>query len=198
MKKKQEVILRFFRDGDSKSKISRDLQLHRQTVRAYIGEYLAELEKEKTNGTHAEGSLAAYVSESPKYKARTTPKVALTKGVCKQIDLYLEENLRKRKEGMRKQVMLKKDIHEALIEKGVSIGYTTVCNYIRQEKHRKMEAFIRQDYMPGESCEFDWGEVKLEIGDQMRTLNMAVFTPAYSNYRFAVLFYRSISKIVTR
>jgi len=47
MKKKQEVILRFFRDGDSKSKISRDLQLHRQTVRAYIAEYLAELEKEK-------------------------------------------------------------------------------------------------------------------------------------------------------
>ncbi len=40
MKKKQEVILRFFRDGDSKSKISRDLKLHRQTVRDYIAEYL--------------------------------------------------------------------------------------------------------------------------------------------------------------
>lgn len=78
MKEKQEVILRFFRDGDSKSKISRDLQLHRQTVRAYITEYLDELKKGKTKGTHAEGSLAAYVSESPKYKSRTTPKVALT------------------------------------------------------------------------------------------------------------------------
>jgi transposase len=188
MKKKQEVILRFFRDGDSKSKISRDLQLHRQTVRDYIGEYLAELGKEKTKGTHAEGSLAAYVSESPKYKARTTPKVALTKGVCSQIDLYLEENLRKRREGMRKQVMLKKDIHEALVEQGISIGYTTVCNYIRQEKHRKMEAFIRQDYMPGESCEFDWGEVALYIAGEKKKLYMATFTSSYSNYRFALLF----------
>ena len=95
MKKKQEVILRFFRDGDSKSKISRDLRLHRQTVRDYIFEYLDELRKEKAECTHVEGSLAAYVSEPPKYKARSSPKVALTEEVCNQIDIYLEENKRK-------------------------------------------------------------------------------------------------------
>jgi hypothetical protein len=45
-------------------------------------------------------------------------------------------------------------------------------------------------YNPGDVCEFDWGEVKLEIDGQMRTLYMAVFTPAMSNYRYAVLFHR--------
>jgi hypothetical protein len=58
---------------------------------------------------------------------------------------------------------------------------------------QRKEAYNRQVYSPGDVCEFDWGEVKLEIGGQMRTLNMAVFTPAMSNYRFAVLFHRQDS-----
>ena len=113
MADKQEVLIRFFRDGDSKSKISRDLKADRKTVRKYILEYLMELEKEKNDGTHVEGTLARYISEPPKYKARTSPKVALTEAVAQQIDAYLEENKRKRREGMHKQQMLKRDIHNA-------------------------------------------------------------------------------------
>ena len=128
MKQKQEVLLRFFRENDSKSKISRDLGIHRRTVRKYIEEYLLEVEKEKSVGTHVEGALARYISEQPKYKRPTTPKPALTGEVAHQIDLYLEENKRKRREGMHKQQMLKRDIHEALIEQGFQICYTTVCN----------------------------------------------------------------------
>ena len=45
-------------------------------------------------------------------------------------------------------------------------------------------------YQPGDVCEFDWGEVKLEVTGQLRTYYMAVFTPAMSNYRYAVLFHR--------
>lgn len=188
MTQKQEVLLRFFREGDSKSKISRDIGIDRKTIRKYIYDYLLELEKEKTSGTHVEGSLAKYISEPPKYKRTTTPKPALTVEVSNQIDTYLEENKRKRGEGMRKQVMLKRDIHEALLDQGFNIGYTTVCNYIRGEKLREMEAFIRQDFMPGESCEFDWGEVNLVIAGEKRKLNMAAFTAAYSNYRYGMLY----------
>ena len=46
MKEKQDVLLRFFREGDSKSKISRDLGINRRTVRRYIEEYLMVQEKE--------------------------------------------------------------------------------------------------------------------------------------------------------
>jgi len=56
-----------------------------------------EVEKEKDDGTHVEGALAKYISEPPKYKARTSPKVALTEEVTVQIDQYLEENKRKRR-----------------------------------------------------------------------------------------------------
>ena len=43
MNAQQEVLLRFFRDGDSKSKISRNLGVYRKTVRKYILEYLQEI-----------------------------------------------------------------------------------------------------------------------------------------------------------
>ena len=79
------------------------------------------------------------------------------------------------------------------MRQGYDIGYTSICNHINRKLSQRKEAFIRQVYNPGEVCEFDWGEVKLEIGGQLRTLNMAVFTPAMSNYRYAVLFHRQDS-----
>ena len=190
MGQKQEVLLRFIREGDSRSKISRDLKINRRTVRRYIEEYLAAQEKEKLTDDYMDGCLSSYVSQDPKYSRPPGIQRKLTQDICSQIESYLEENNRKRREGMRKQIMLKKDIHEALIEEGFSIGYTTVCNYISRKKHQEREAYIRQDYMPGETCEFDWGEVHLIIRGEKRKLYMATFTGSYSNYRFAMLFER--------
>ena len=156
MAQKQEVLLRFFREGDSKSKISRDLKINRRTVRRYIEEYLCVQELEKLAGNNMDCCLSSYVSQPPEYYRLPGTQRKLTQQVCSQIDSYLEENARKRREGMRKQIMLKKDIHDALLEQGISIGYTTVCNYIKGKKHQEREAYIRQEYMPGEACEFDW------------------------------------------
>jgi hypothetical protein len=52
-----------------------------------------------------------------------------------------------------------------LQRQGLSIGYTTVCNYIRSKSFPGIihEAFIRQNYSPGVVCEFDWGEIKLYL-----------------------------------
>ncbi|KFI35123.1 hypothetical protein HY00_07230, partial [Peptococcaceae bacterium SCADC1_2_3] len=50
------------------------------------------------------------------------------------------------------------------------------------------EAFIKAVYQPGEVCEFDWGEVKLTVGGKLQVFQMAVFTSAYGNYRWAYLF----------
>ncbi len=94
---------------------------------------------------------------------------------------------------MRKQVMKKIDIFNYLQEKNHQISYPTVCNYIREIEHQGKESFIKQIYHPGEICEFDWGEVKVYIDGKLQSLNMAVFTSAYSNYRFAKLFYRQDS-----
>ncbi len=51
------------------------------------------------------------------------------------------------------------------------------------------EAYIKQEYVPSNVVEFDWGTVKIHTEDGIiRTYQMTVFTAAYSNLRWAKLF----------
>jgi transposase len=192
MSTKQKIILRHYRDGDSQRKISRDLKINRETVNRYLTEY-EQARKNLSSTDVADETLIENLVQSPKYNSSNRINVKFTEQVSREVDRLLRLNEEKRSRGLHKQQMKKIDILDHLHEKGYDIGYTTVCNHINTMLSQRKEAFIRQVYSPGDVCEFDWGEVKLEIGDQMRTLNMSVFTPAYSNYRFAVLFYRQDS-----
>lgn len=89
---------------------------------------------------------------------------------------------------MAKQQMKMIDMHEKLLEEGYSISYTTVRNFVNKEVQKSREVFIRRHCEPGYEVEFDWGEVKLEIGGKIRSYSLAVFTLAHSNYRFAMLY----------
>ena len=93
-----------------------------------------------------------------------------------------------KKTGKHKQQRKKIDIFEALQEEGFNIGYTTICNTIRRIKQESREAYIRQEYAPGEVCEFDWGEVKLTIAGKSRICHMAVFSPTWGDYRWGELY----------
>jgi hypothetical protein len=53
---------------------------------------------------------------------------------------------------------------------------------------RVKEVFIRQRYSAAWEVEFDWGEVKLVIDGKQKSYSLTVFTLAYSNYRFALLY----------
>ncbi len=157
---KQEIILKSHREGKSQRSISKELGISRKTVRKYIKQCEARLQ-----------------SGEPPQEA---------------IDELLAANEEKKLQGLRKQLLKKCDILDLLQEQGVDIGYTTVCNYIKEKqgKVKPKEAYIRQVYVPGEVCEFDWGEIKLYIGGKLTRLQLAVFTAAYSNYRFASIYQR--------
>jgi len=185
---KQEIILRSYRDGFSQRQITRDLGISRKTVSKYISQYNLLLASGKT----APQALSVCLSEAPTYNSNTRGKIRLTQEVQTAIDLLLEQNQKKRMSGLSKQQLKKIDILAALHGQGFDIGYTTVCNYISSKENvsRNAEAFIRQVYAPGSSCEFDWGEVKLIISGEQRKFQMAVFTSGYSNYRYTLLFDR--------
>lgn len=183
---KQEIIIRYIREGKSQRQISRDLCISRKTVKKYIDSYCS---RQRQNGK-GEENLHEYLSVSPKYSCPIRTKRSLTIEAQQQIDQLLEDNARKRSIGLHKQVLKKCDILTVLHQKGYKIGYTTVCNYISRKEKRSSEAFIRQRYKPGSVCEFDWGEVKININGKRTVLQMAVFTAGYSNYRYACLFYR--------
>lgn len=188
MYRKQEIIIKSYREGQSQRSISQDLQTSRKTVKKYIEDYESHLQ---ANPKQA-GLLSGYLCEPPVYKGKVRPKYKLRPEVQEAIDKLLEENAEKKGKGLRKQLLKKCDIHELLNTQGFEIGYTTVCNYIRskQSVSQVKEAFIRQQYQPGESCEFDWGEIKIYINDELTTFQLAVFTGAYSNYRYAGIYQR--------
>lgn len=188
MDTKQEIIRRYFREFDSIRKISRDLNLSRKTIRKLLLDHsYAEQESLTEDSSRA---LQEFLSSPPRYDTHNRHRRKLTVELEDLICGHLEENQRKRQQGLRKQVKRKIDIHQLLVSQGHSIGYTTVCNYIRSKSVHQQETFIRQEYLPGEECEFDWAEIKLQIAGVQKRLYMAVFTSSYCNYRFSMLFHR--------
>jgi transposase len=189
MSMKQKIILFRYRDGYSERWIARELKINRETVRRYLSEYKKARDK-LSDSTEPDEALIEDIIKIPKYNSSNRENKKFTHAISQEVDRLLQANEEKRSRGLHKQVMKKIDILEHLKSLGYDIGYTTVCNQINRKLSSRKEAFIRQLYKPGEVCEFDWGEVKLEIGGSLQTLYMAVFTPAMSNYRYAILFHR--------
>jgi len=185
---KQEIIIKCYRQGKSQRQIAKELHVSRETVKKYIADYERALSASEDKETaHAE-----YLSKSPQYTSGLRPKVKLTSEVQEAIDGFLALNKLKLQQGLRKQLLKKRDILEELQKQGFDVGYTSVCNYIRSQgqKPTPKEAFIRQVYEPGAVCEFDWGEIKLKLSGKLTRLQLAVFTSAYGNYRYAYIYSR--------
>ncbi len=186
---KQEIIIRSHREGKSQRQISRELHINRKTVKKYIEGY----ENLQNGPIKPELALSTYLTSPVVYTVGARSKVRLTQEVQCFIDNQLEENRKKIGQGMRKQILKNIDILQLLHENGFDVGYTTVCNYIREKLGKSatnQEAFIRQQYEPGSVCEFDWGEIKLTIAGNQSRFQLAVFTSAYSNYRYALVYKR--------
>lgn len=185
--------MKYFRENKSQRAISRELGISRTTVQKYIKEFeskneaLRELKKDEDHNKAEILLLIEEMASKPKYDTSKRAKIKLTDDVLKEIDELVSENEKNRLMGRTKQLMKKIDIHEELVERGYDIGYTTVCNYIK-ETYEKKEAYIRQEYDLGETLEFDWGEVKLTIDGRETTLNMGLFTTAKGSYHYAKLY----------
>lgn len=197
MQEKQEIIIQYFREGKSQRQISKALSLNRKTVCRVIKRY-EELEEKKGDistkeSTEASIGLQSDIVSAPKYSTANRGRRKLSEAITNLLDEYIASNAKKRSEGLVKQIMRKVDMHETLQSKGFDIGYTTVCNYVSSQLLKKKEAYIRQVYQPGFSCEFDWAESKLVLGGKRQKVYIAIFTCNYSNYRYAMLFMRQDS-----
>lgn len=181
----QEILIRYYRRGESIRSISKELRINPRTVKRYIAIYEANRKSSSESKPISSGFIKEFKYDSSK---RISKK--LTIEVREKINYYLLENIQKRNNGLGKQQKKGIDIHEILVKEGYDIAYSTVSHYITKQKNKGKEAFIKQEYHAGEICEFDWGEVKLEIDGKLRKYQLAVFTHAYSNYRYAILYNR--------
>ena len=185
MVERQEIIHLYRVDGMSIRSISKELHRSRKAVSKVIREY-----EHAISSPNSDDSLEEVLVRHPHYDSSKRKAYRMTDEIKAAIDDCLRKNAVKNATGMRKQRMLKCDIHQHLLSLGFTISYPSVCNYIRaSEKPRpSTKAYIRQSYTPGYGVEFDWGEVKLLIDGKRERLYIAVFTFQYSNARYSYLF----------
>ena len=193
LKQKQEIILKCYREGKSQRAIARETGIDRKTVSKYIKTYQKakqELIQSVELTRNDQIDIIPNLVEPPKYQVANREKRRLTEDMVHTIKYYLEENEFKKHNGQGKQQKKIIDIHEALLKAGHQISYPTVRNTVSMLRKTGKEAFIRIDYAPGDICEFDWADVNLYIDGQLKTFQMAIFTSAYGNYRYAQLFHQ--------
>lgn len=189
MVNKQDIISKYRIEGKSLREISRELHLHRATVTKIIREYESSLHA-SDNGEELETMLA----KVPSYPKRESSVRVMHEDVTSEIDHWLETNRVRRIKGMRKQCLNAKDIHRELQKKGMTVSYSSVCRYMAKVRNmegkpsKQKDVFIHQEYTAGRECEFDWGEVKLDISGVQTKFLMAVFTFCHSNGRYAYIF----------
>ena len=184
---KQKIIISSFLEGKSQWQIHRESGFDRKTIRKYVNEY-EEKRVQLLEGDKNKLILTEDIVDPPKYNSSNRIKIKLTDEIIGRIDFYLKENELKRQTGKSKQQKKRIDIHECLEDEGYDIGYQTVCNYIKKKLNEKKEAYIRQEYDLGDTSEFDWGHVKIDIDGKSRSIQMAVMTTAKGNFRFAYLY----------
>lgn len=189
MTQKQRIILDHL-NGSSNREIARALHMSKDTVNKYVNEYDAKRAELLALDPQMDQSeiIQAFI-EKPKYDSKNRGPKKETEEAIVLIEECLKLNETRRSIGMHKQQMKKIDIHAYLLKKGLDISYSTVKRLTNEIASRHEEAFIRQEYDPGAVCEFDWGTIKLDIGGTgYQKYQMAVFTAAYSNSRYAKLY----------
>ncbi len=174
MVNKQKIIQYWHVEKKSEVEIASILGISRNTVRRYVKSFRRALDQSQVTGLPAP-VLSDFLLTIPKYNTTNRGKRKLNAEIADTINGYLQENAEKCRTGKAKQILKNIDIWELLQNSGQDIGYTVVCDYILQKKSGNHEAFIRQEYVPGENCEFDWCDIKLTIGGTERRLYMALY-----------------------
>ena len=124
-------------EGKSIREVSREFCLHRDTVR----------------------KMLAY-SVPPGYRRQSPPKRPKLEPFTGVIDRILEDDLRR----LRKQRHTAKRIFERLRDEyGFDGGYTTVKDYVRENRRQTKEMFVPLSHPPGQA-QCDFGEALVVIG----------------------------------
>ena len=186
----KHTIIKLKRNGISSRAIARQTGIDRKTVAKYWNEYIEDqrlLEHEDDPALIKK--LQEDVSSEPKYDISNRRSRKYTDELDTFIENVLDEEAEKnRLLGNHKQHLTCVQIHELATSAGYDIGRSTLSDHIRIKKNKRKEAYIRQEYELGDRLEYDFGEVKLVIGDITDTYHMAVLASPAANFRWAYLY----------
>jgi hypothetical protein len=128
--------------------------------------------------------------KTPKYRSAGRPPLKYTEEMDKRLrDILAEE---RRKDTIlgpgHKQKLTNKQIHQKLLDEGFDISIGTINIKLSKIRDKKKEVFIRQQYDFGDRLEYDFGEVRLDCGEGVKTYHMAVLSSPGSGFRWCYLY----------
>lgn len=184
----KHTIIRLKNEGHSNRAIARLTGINRKTVAKYWDEFKTQtqlLSSDKVDVIKIQEEIVC----APRYDSSTRTSRKYTT----EIDLRLDEILREEDNknlrlGSHKQKLTNIQIHQILIKEGFSISYSTIGTKIKEKLNKSKECFIRQSYDLGDRLEYDFGEVKLIINNELNTYHMAVLSSPAANFRWAYLY----------
>ncbi len=183
-------IIDLKRAGQSTRKIAELLHINRRTISRYWNETQLKLDEMEQKGTD-ERTIQSELYSPPVYQNRTGHKRKVTPEFTKRLTQLARQDVKKNELlGWNKQKLTNKQIHQILLDEGFDISIATVN--IELAKIRKPikypNVYIKQYYDYGKRLEFDYGEVKLDLGEGIKKYQMAVFCAPASNFRWCFLY----------
>ncbi|XMB66710.1 IS21 family transposase [Mycoplasmatota bacterium zrk1] len=183
----KHAIIKLKREGKSNREVSRLLGINRKTVAIYWNKQL-EYEDE-LGSTESLKSVQNKMVTNPKYDSSKRKARKYNSRIDKLLDDILDNEVEKCKElGWHKQQLTSTQIFELIKAAGHDIGLSTISYKINEKRNKVKECFIKQSYDLGERLEYDFGEVRLEIGGVLERYHIAVFSSPKSGFRWAYLY----------
>ena len=186
-------IIDLKRQGKSNRCIAKLLGIDRTTVSKYWNETQRKLNELSQKNADSR-TVNEEIYGQPTYKNRNVKKRKVTDELISRLKEILDADERKNRildwEKRDKQRLTNIQIYEQIREEGYEISLSTInieLAEIRGERRQK-NVYIRQKYEYGQRLEFDYGEVKLDLGEGIKAHSLAVFCAPASNFRWAFLY----------
>ena len=177
------------REGVSTREISRQTGISRETIGKYWREFV-ELNNRLKENPELKEEIQDEMLRKPKGAPRIRKRYKFTAELEERVHEILAEE--KKKDHIlganHKQNLTNTQIWKKLVDEGFEISQTTINTAMAEIRNRQKNVYIRQQYDLGERLEYDFGEVRLDCGEGVKSYHMAVFCAPTSRFRWLYLY----------
>lgn len=182
-------IITLKREGVSTREISRRTGMSRDTIAKYWRRFV-ELNNKLKETPELKEEIQDEMLSKPKSVPRTRTRHKFTPELEERLhEILAEEKHKDRILGANhKQGLTNNQIRNKLVAEGFDISQPTINNALAEIRNRQRNVYIRQHHDFGDRLEYDFGEVRLDCGEGVKSYHMAVFCAPASKFRWLYLY----------
>ena len=195
---KKNTIITLHKQGHAIKTIVKLTGIARNTVRSYIREYEKLQEQILITDNKAQlVLLQEALTKKPERKKSQRVKKAFNPDVEKRfLELIKLDEERDQILGCNKQKMTATKLWKQLKREGYQVSESTTRKYYNAYMNKAKECFIKQCYEYGQRAEYDFHQIKVLIGGEVKIYHQATISLPRSNYIFGILYKNENTPVV--